>query len=230
MRQHSQGILLAPLVSWVAPANRGDLLFLEPSVRYCRRHLDWTPDVVVGDLSYLSLATQRRIREQMHVAVLTKLRSDMSLPDEFDSPLVISCEQGQQLNWLGLDQRDQLHWFGVTATERLCTSCWQNSTCAKEFSFPANRHEILYGSIPFSTRVAQRLLLQARAWVEPAQSYEKNRLGLAHLFLNSLRFSWIVCLLADTAVLLRARALLCQPQDNQPLHSLLPKQLNLDLQ
>jgi len=221
--------LLAPLVSWVAPANRGDLLFLEPSVHYCHRHLHWTPDVVVGDLSYLSLATQRRLREQMHVAVLTKLRSDMSLPDEFDSPLRMSCEQGQPLDWLGLDQRDQLHWFGVTRAQSLCACCWQNSTCPREFSFPASRHEILYGSIPFSTRVAQQLLVQARAWVEPAQSYEKNRLGLAHIFLNSLRLSWIVCLLADTIVLLRARALLSQPPDSQPLFSLLPNQLKLDL-
>ena len=53
LRQHNARILLAPLISWAAPANRDDAVFLEPSVRYCAGHLKWTPDIVVGDLGYL---------------------------------------------------------------------------------------------------------------------------------------------------------------------------------
>jgi hypothetical protein len=48
--------------------------------------LEWIPDIVVGDLGYLGLATQRRLRERWHVASVTKFRSDMTLPAAFDDP------------------------------------------------------------------------------------------------------------------------------------------------
>jgi hypothetical protein len=82
--------LLAPLISRAAPANRDDAIFLEPSVAYCARHLEWAPDIVVGDLAYLGLAAQRRLPERRHVALVTKFRSDMNLPDEFDDPFTLS--------------------------------------------------------------------------------------------------------------------------------------------
>src|SRR2546430_15166833 len=63
-----------------------------------------------------------------------------------------------------------------------------------------------------SSRVAEQLLRQARAWVEAAQSYEKNQLGLSQIFLNSLRLTWVVCLLSDTVALLRASALTREPK------------------
>jgi hypothetical protein len=88
----------------------------------------------------------------------------------------------------------------------------------------------MFGTIPLSSRVARRLLRQARSWVEAAQSYDKNQLGLNQVFLNSLRLTWIMCLLADTIALLRARTLLALktgPLD--PLHRLRPRQMNLDL-
>ena len=68
-----------------------------------------------------------------------------------------------------------------------------------------------------------------RPWIEPAQSYEKNQLGLSQVFLNSLRLTWVMSLLADAAMLLRARALLCDPTA-QPLllEKLLPRQIQLD--
>jgi hypothetical protein len=220
---------LAPLISWAAPANRDDAIFLEPSVAYCARHLEWTPDIVVGDLAYLGLATQRRLRERRHVALVTKFRSDMNLPDEFDDPLTLSCEQGQVLRWLGLEAADQLHWYGVTDPNPLCIWCWQRSTCPREFSFAPGKHEILHGTIPFGSRVGQQLLRQARSWIEATQSYEKNQLGLSQFFLNSLRLSWLVCLLADTVALLRASVLLAQPKSCHLLGELMPQQMQLGL-
>lgn len=217
------------MVSWAAPANRGEALFLEPSIRYCLRQLDWTPDIVVGDMSYINLRTQRRLREELHVAMLTKFRPDMVLPEEFDSPSVMTCHQGQVLHWLGLHPREQLHWFGVTDANPLCTWCWERSGCPREFSFKPRDHEILYGTIPISSRVGQQLLGQARSWIEATQSYEKNQLGLSQIFLNSLRLTWIVCLLADTVALLRVRAVLCEPEAPELLAELLPKQLPLQL-
>lgn len=195
---------------------------------YCVRRLERTPDIVVGDLAYLGLATQRWLREKLHVALVTKFRSDMVLPDEFDDPLTISCEQGQRLGWLGLHEAEQLHWFGVVDKDRLCTVCWQRSTCPQEFAFHPSKHEILYGTIPHSSRVAQQLLRQARSWIEASQSYEKNQLGLSQVFFNSLRLTWVVCLLADTVALLRASALRAEPQGPNLLANLMPSQLNLD--
>jgi hypothetical protein len=64
-----------------------------------------------------------------------------------------------------------------------------------------------------------RLLLESQ-WV--------NRLGLSQMFLNSLRLTWIFGLLADTVLLLRARALLSRPPTTELLHELIPKQLRLE--
>lgn len=214
-------------MSWAAPANRDDLVFLEPSVSYCAKHLDWTPDIVVGDLAYLKLAAQRRLRENKRVALVTKFRSDMVLPDEFDDPFTLSCEQGQVLQWLGLHEAEQLHWFGVADPNPLCSVCWERSRCPGQFAFPPARHEILYGTIPHSSRVGQQLLRQARSWIEASQSYEKNQLGLTQIFFNSLRLTWVMCLLADTVALLRATAITTEPRRPNLLQNLMPRQLLL---
>lgn len=229
LRQHRSSILLAPLISWAAPANRDDSLFLEPSISYCARSLEWVPDIVVGDMAYVHMQVQRRLRQDRHVALVTKLRPNMVLPEEFEDVLTMTCEQGQVLRWLGLNEVEQLHWFGVTDPNPLCTWCWQRSACPREFSFAPQEHEILYGTIPLSSRVAQQLLRQARSWIEATQSYDKNQLGLSQIFLNSLRFTWLICLLADTVALLRARAISTQPQCPHLLAELMPQQLNFKL-
>ena len=76
--------------------------------------------------------------------------------------------------------------------------------------------------------MSRHLLQRARSWVEASQAYEKNRLGLSQMFLNSLRLTWVFGLLADTVLLLRARALLSRPPTTELLHELIPKQLRLD--
>ena len=203
-------------------------MFLEPSIRYCAQHLEWTPDILVGDMSYVGLSCQRRLRENHHVALVTKLKPGMILPEEFEDTRTMTCEQGQVLQWFELNEREQLHWFGVTDPNPLCTWCWQQSSCPRQFSFRPSDHEIMFGTIPLSTRLARRLLRQARSWIEAAQSYDKNQLGLSQLFLNSLRLTWIFCLLADTITLLRARAIITQPEPIDPLGLLRPKQMHLD--
>lgn len=221
--------MLAPLISWLAPANRDDSVFLEPSLQYCARHLAWTPDIVVGDMAYVNLHAQRRLREDLHVALVTKLKPNMILPEVFDDVHTLTCEQGQELRWLGLQERDQLHWFGVTDPQPLCPWCWQSSSCPRQFSFPPDAHEILFGTIPLSSSVGQRLLRQARAWIEATQSYEKNQLGLSQFFLNSLRLTWVVGLLADTVALLRALAITTEPKRAPLLHEIMPRQMHFDL-
>ena len=222
-------MLLIPLVSWASPANRGEAIFLGPSLDYCARRLHWVPDLVVGDMAYISLAVQKDLRERLGVGFITKLRPNMKLIPPFESGPVAVCAQGQRLNWLGLEARDQLHWFGVTEPEPLCSRCWEQSRCARQFHYSPQAHEILFGKVPLASRVARRLLEKVRPWIEPAQSYEKNQLGLSQLFLNNLRLTWTASLLADAVVLLRARALLTHPPVHPPCYELTPSQLPLDL-
>ncbi len=166
----------------------------------------------------------------MHVALVTKLKPNMVLPEEFDDAFTMTCEQGQVLRWLEFREVEQLHWFGIADPDPLCTRCWQGSSCPRQFSFHPRDHEIMYGTIPLASRTAQQLLRQARSWVEASQSYDKNQLGLSQVFLNSLRLTWIMCLLADTVALLRARAITADPPQTNPLRELMPYQtcLNLD--
>jgi hypothetical protein len=229
LAQISDRIVLAPLISWAAPAARGECLFLEPSVRYCANVLHFTPDIVVGDMAYINLKVHRKLRERFQVAVVTKWRPDMIIPDAFDTPTRMSCEQGQRLHWLGFEPRDQLHWFGVLDSEPLCLRCWQHSRCPKQFAHAPSEHEIFYGAIPSNSLLAQRLLYQCRPWIEATQSFDKHQLGLSDYFLNSLQLCWTACLLTDTVALLRARAFLETPDIHNPLIDLLPSQMQLDL-
>jgi hypothetical protein len=84
--------------------------------------------------------------------------------------------------------------------------------------------------LPLSTRGAQLLLRRVRPWVEAAQSFEKNQLGLSEMFFNSLRLTWCMALLADSVCLLRAQALLKSYGSTKALLSkLAPRQMTLDL-
>jgi len=114
----------------------------------------------------------------------------------------------------------------VPAGESLCRSCWQASTCPKEFDYPPELSETLLGLLPLNTSAASRLLNQMRSWVEPCQSFEKNILGLNHVFLNSLRLTWTMSLLTDAVGLLRALALMNSPQKSLLLQELMPTQMN----
>ena len=218
-----------PLISWIAPGHRGDALFLRPSLQFCQSHLQWLPDIVLADMAYINLETQKQIRERWQVCVLTKLRPDMKLTRRFEPGPQAVCHQGQRLEWLGYEARDQLHWFGVNQSPALCDCCWEQSRCPRHFAHAPGEHEILFGSLPLSSAVAQKLLTEVRAWAESCQSYEKNQLGLKSMFLNSLRLTWTLGLLADAVTLLRAYALLAQPRPVPLLHQLMPNQLNLEL-
>ena len=65
LTQRKEAVLLIPLMSWIAPANRGDVLFLEPSVGYVHKHLDFAPALIVADMAYINFEMQRRLRERM---------------------------------------------------------------------------------------------------------------------------------------------------------------------
>jgi hypothetical protein len=48
------------------------------------------------------------------------------------------------------------------------------------------------------------------------------------MFLNSLRLAWMMSLLADAAVLLRAKALIAKPASRPFLANLIPEQIQLE--
>jgi len=220
---------LIPVVSWLTPAHVPEGYLLKPSIGYFWRRLGWRPDIVVGDLAYIHGQTKREIRETWKVAVVTKMKSGMSIIAPFESTRCVTCPQGQPLQWLEYNEQEDLHCFGVRATDPLCGQCWQVSGCSREFDYPPVHHETLLGLLPLSLLPAQQLLQQARSWIEPCQSFEKNLLGLNSQFLNSLRLTWCLGLMVDAVVLLRNLALLQEVSSIQLLEELLPKQRTLDL-
>jgi hypothetical protein len=220
--------LLVPLVSWVTPANVSEGGLLVPSLHYCDRRWSWWPRQVVADMGYLAAQSKRLCRERWRVAVVTHLRSDMKLIAPFVSETEAACPQGQSLQWLGYEVTEDRHWFGARPPAELCAICWQASGCPRQFACAPADHETLLGLLPLNTLAARRLLQQVRPWIEPAQSYEKNQLGLGQMFFNSLRFTWCMALLADAVVLLRAHALLRAPAAERALLcELAPQQTEL---
>jgi hypothetical protein len=220
---------LIPVVSWITPADVPEGYLLKPSIHHCWRRFAWRPDIVVGDLGYIHGQTKREVRQTWKVAVVTKMKSDMSIIAPFESTRCVVCPQGQPMQWLEYDEQEDRHYFGVRAREPLCGQCWEVSRCPREFSYPPGQHETLLGLLPLSTLPAQRLLQQARSWIEPCQSFEKNLLGLNSQFLNSLRLTWCAGLIADAIGLLRSLALLEGPAEAAWLRPLQPKQFALDL-
>jgi len=210
-RPYRHAVLLVPLVSWVTPANVAEGGLLVPSLHYGDRRWAWWPRQVVADMGYLAAESKRRCREQWRVAGVTHLRSDMKLVAPFLREQDVACPQGEPWPWLGYDVREDRHWFGVVPPGELCRVCWQASTCPREFAYAPAAHETRLGLLPLNPQPAQRLLQQVRPWIEPAQAYEKNPLGLGQMFLNSLRLTWCLALLADAVVLLRAHARCCMP-------------------
>ena len=43
LAHYSESVLLVPLVTWAAPANRGEALFLWPNLRHCAQRLQCLP-------------------------------------------------------------------------------------------------------------------------------------------------------------------------------------------
>lgn len=175
---------------------------------------------------------RREIRERWAVAVLTKVRKRTRRTPPFEPTpsggAQAVCPEGQPLEWLGFEPIDQRHWFGVREPPSFCVWCPEQSRCPRQFCYPPTS-EAWLGLVPPASRVGQRLLRQVRPWIEASQSYEKNQLGLNAMFVNSLRLTWCIGLLADTVTLLRVHALLSAPQRCLPMHELTPQQLSLEL-
>lgn len=214
----------------MSPANYGEGKFLVPSLKYVWQRWSWCPRFVIGDLGYIAAPAKGYCRQRWNTAVLTHLREDQLFVPPFEDETRVYCPQGQALQWLGYDPHEQTHGFGVREPATLCACCWEASSCLREFVYPAKTQETLLGRLPLCTRAAQTLLKGVRPWIEAAQSFEKNQLGLNQIFFNSLRLVWCMGLLADSVCLLRAHALLQQPRPCKTLLSeLAPRQMIMEL-
>lgn len=220
---------LVPLVSWLTPGNVAEGGLLRPSLHWCRRHLGWWPGIVVADMGYLSATDKQAVRTGWQCAVVTKLRADMKLVPPYVSAAQVACPQGQRLEWWEYEPATGQQWFRVPAQPELCAHCWEASSCPRHFGYAVGQHETLFGLLPLASRLAQRLLRQVRPWIEPAQSFEKNQLGLGRMFFNSLRLAWQMSLWTDSAVLLRTMVWLDTPPETALLAGLQPRQLELEL-
>ena len=88
LQRYERGVLLVPLVSWVAPANLSEGCLLRPSVAHSWQRWQWRPDFIVGDMGYIDAATKRAVREQWQVAVVTRLKENMNLVQKADDETV----------------------------------------------------------------------------------------------------------------------------------------------
>jgi len=222
-------VTLVPLVSWLTPANVAEGGLLVPSLRWCARHLGWWPGLVVADMGYLAAQSKQVARETWQTAVVTKRRMDMKLLPPYVTAERVECPHGQRLEWWEYEPETGQQWFRVAGEETLCGQCWEASACPGYFGFGAAQHETFFGLLPLASRTAQRLLQQVRPWIEPAQSFEKNQLGLGQMFFNSLRLTWQMSLWADSAVLLRTMAWLDLPAEAHLLALMTPQQMELEL-
>ena len=153
----------------------------------------------------------------------------MKLVPPYVSAHRVECPQGQPLEWWEYEPETSQQWFRVAVHENLCGQCWQAASCPRHFGYGAAQHETLFGLLPLASQPAQRFLQQVRPWIEPAQSFEKNQLGLGQMFLNSLRLAWQMGLWADSAVLLRTMAWLDTPAEIHLLAPLRARQMELGL-
>jgi hypothetical protein len=180
-------------------------------------------------MGYLGAESKQAVREQWQTAVVTKLRTDMKLVPPYISAERVECPHGQRLEWWEYEPETAQQWFRVADSESLCSVCWEATACPRHFAYPVAAHETLLGLLPLASRLARRLLEQVRPWIEPAQSFEKNQLGLGQMFFKSLRLAWQMSLWADSAVLLRTMAWLQVPTETHLLAPLMPRQMELGL-
>jgi len=166
-------------------------------------------------MGYIHQETKRWLRKNWEIAVLTRLKADMQLASPYRHDLPMRCAQGQALGWLNYDAQE---------AQPLCAACWQRSDCPREFAYEVARHETFLGMIPLNTKAGWKLVHSARSWIEAAQSFEKNQLGLDSIFLNSLGLTWTMSLLCDSVALLRSLAQLRAAPKENLLKGLLPKQ------
>ena len=160
--------------------------------------------LIVADMGYIKAERKKLLRENHHIALITRVPVSMKKPQDFDlhSDGCPTCFWGQPLTHDYFDFDKQTHLYLKPQKGWECSRCPFAAACPQEFSFSPEIHETYLGAQPLHTRLAQKLLQFVRPLIEPTFSEDKNRFMLKSVFINSLDLAEFSSLLVDSAKLL----------------------------
>lgn len=195
-------ILSIPAVTLVKPANTGDGDVLTEMIQLWPSKLPLP--LIVADMGYIKAERKKMLRENYHVALITRVPVSMKPPQNFNlqSDGCPTCFWGQPLSHDHFDFEKQTHLYLKPEKGRECSTCPFVASCPEEFLFSPDIHETYLGAQPLHTRLSQKLLQFVRPLIEPTFSEDKNRFMLKSLFINSLALAEFSSLLVDSAKLL----------------------------
>ncbi len=193
---------MIPLISFIEPANVYEGKLLYPMIQKTRKDLSLHIDAVVGDMGYISADQKRDLRKQSQTAVLTKIRENMSPPQEYLDYGCPECPEGFPLSWDGYNPDQEGHRYFTSLDHPACSLCRLQGNCYQEIYIRSAIDEHHFGIIPLHTKVAQRLLRKIRPQVERGFENDKNKLYLNRFFTNSLKMARIIGYLSDASQIL----------------------------
>lgn len=188
---------MIPLISFIEPANIYEGRFLKPMIQKTQNELSLHIDIVVGDMGYIKSEQKMELRKQFATAVLTRVRENMSPPEEYIEYSRPECPEGIPLSWDGYDSETEKHCYATPVDNPACISCRLYGNCYQEFYVSPSTDEHRFGIIPLHTKVSQRLLQEIRPQVERGFENDKNKLYLNRFFVNSLKLARIIGHLSD---------------------------------
>ena len=193
---------MIPLVSFIEPANVHEGKFLSPMIQNTQNELSLHIDIVVGDMGYISSEQKMELRKQFSTAVLTRVRENMSPPEEYMDYGRPECPEGIPLLWDGYSAETEMHRYITSVDNPACISCRLYGNCYQESYVSPSTDEHHFGIIPLHTKVSQRLLQEIRPQVERGFENDKNKLYLNRFFVNSLKLARIIGQLSDACQIL----------------------------
>lgn len=153
-------------------------------------------------MGYIKSEHKTELREQCHTAVLTRVRENMSPPEEYIEYSRPECPEGLPLSWDGYNVDTEMHCYIAPIDNPACTSCRLYGNCYQEFYLSPSRDEHHFGIIPLHTKVSRRLLQEIRPQVERGFENDKNKLYPNRFFVNSLKPAKIIGHLSDACQIL----------------------------
>lgn len=193
---------MIPLISFIEPANVYEGKLLSPMIQKTQNELSLDIDIVVGDMGYISSEQKMGLRKQFSTAVLTRIRENMSPPEEYMDYGCPECPEGIPLLWDGYSAETEMHRYITFVDNPACISCRLYGNCYQESYVSPSADEHHFGIVPLHTKVSQRLLQAIRPQVERGFENDKNKLYLNRFFVNSLKLARVIGHLTDACQIL----------------------------
>jgi len=193
---------LIPLASFIEPANVYEGNFLTSMIEKTQEELCLHLNIVVADMGYISSDHKQALRINNQTAILTKVRENMSPPEQYTDYACPECPEGVPLSWDGYDPGQQTHHYIAPTEHPFCRPCRLYGSCYQEASISPLIDEHHFGMIPLRTQLAKKLLQRIRPQVERGFENDKNKLFLNKFFTNSLAHAKILGHLTDACQVL----------------------------